>query len=177
MHRPDSARPIAVATWVTAALMASGQLLAGRFDQASTYAVLTGLVFVAALAWVTMWRPAVEVAPHGVVLRNPLRTVLVTWPALVEVDGRLGLRLATGERRWSAWAAGPPAGRARRQGLPGDAALAVSARWDDLRHRGLLEAGAVEGSGVRVHRDSHAARVLGGAALLFGAALAVWLLA
>ena len=176
MHRPGTARPIAVATWVTTALMAAGQLLAGPYDVASTYAVLLGLLFVAALAWATMWRPRVELAPHGVVLRNPLRTVLVTWPALLEVDGRFGLRLRTGEGLWSAWAAAPPAGRARRPGHPSEAAEAVERRWAGVRDRGHLDAGQVEGRGADVRWEVAPVMVLGSLAATTLAASVVSLL-
>ena len=173
MHRPGSARPIAVATWVTAALMAGGQLLAGPYDEAATYAVLAGIVFIAALAWATMWRPAVEIAPHGVVLRNPVRTVLVTWPAIEEVDGRFGLRLRTADRRWSAWAASAPPGRDRLRGVPSDVAVAVEARLAQMRTRGHLDTGAVEGDGAEVTADRAALTALGvtTGALVVGVAL------
>ena len=176
MHRPGSARPIAVATWATAMLMGAGQLMAGPYDEPRTYAVLAALVLLAALAWVTMWRPAVEVAPHGVVLRNPLRTVLVTWPAIEAVDGRFGLRVDTAQSHWSAWAAGPPPSGARRQGLPSDVAVAVEERREQVRSRGHMDRGPVEGDGAQVDRDVRALQVLGGAAAVFAVALAVSLL-
>ena len=138
MHRPGSARPIAVATWATCSVLAGGLLLGGAYGSVATYAVLAGLAAVAAVAYAAFWRPSVEIAPHGVELRNPLRQVLITWPALTEVDGRFGLRLRTGDTRWSAWAAAPPTVRERRMTGESEIAGAVRAAWESVRGAGHL---------------------------------------
>ncbi|QWC85265.1 hypothetical protein KLP28_00240 [Nocardioidaceae bacterium] len=173
-YRPGTSRPIAVATVLMCAVLAGGQLLGSPLDAASTYAVLAGLLFVATLAWVALWQPVVRVLPHGVELENPVRRVLVTWPALHEVDGRFGLRLRTAESHWSAWAAGPPSGRARTRGQASEAAALVRTHWDRVRDAGHLDSGAVEGPTAQVTwRTPQLVALAVPAVLLLGALLAV----
>lgn len=102
------------------------------------YAGPVGLV--AALAWLGFWRPAVEVSDGGVELRNVWRTVHVPWPAVQDVDSRLGLRLVTAYGSYQAWAV--PAPRRTRGGgpvAPSHAASWVVERWDQLKSAGYLD--------------------------------------
>lgn len=129
--------------------------------------VLAGwpLLVPAYAGWWLFRYPYVAVDDDGVTLRNPVRTIQVPWPALVDVDTRFALTLVTPQGRWSAWAAPAPgimathAGRREDvNGLPdisygparsirpgdlrssdsGAAALLVRSRWVDLVEGGLV---------------------------------------
>ncbi|GAB2751120.1 PH domain-containing protein [Nocardioides pakistanensis] len=116
------------------------------------YAGPVGLV--AALAWLGFWRPAVEVSDGGVQLRNVWRTVHVPWPALQDVDSRLGLRLVTAYGSFQAWAV--PAPRRTRGGgpvAPSQAATWVVERWDQLKAAGYLDRPRLEQP--RAHTTLH----------------------
>lgn len=70
-----------------------------------------GMVLAATLVYAVLVRPAVEVTPTGVALRNVVRDVVVPWAALTEVRTRYALTLVTTDgRRFTAWAA-PASGR------------------------------------------------------------------
>lgn len=130
------------------------------------------VVLIVLVAWSAFWRPAVEVSDGEVVLRNVWRTVHVPWPALHEVDDRLGLRLVTAYGSYQAWAV--PAPRRTRSGVavPGAAATAVRRRWDELRDAGFLDDPRLERPTARteLHRGAVAASA---ALLLLTVALAV----
>lgn len=91
------------------------------------------------LGWAAFWAPYVEVADGGVTIANTLRTVVVPWPAVQEVEGRYGLRLRTAYGSWTAWAAQAPAGRDRARGQESAAAAAVRERLESLRAAGHLD--------------------------------------
>lgn len=113
-----------------------------------------GLLVLAGVAG--FWRPSVEVADGGVTLRNPLRTVLVPWPAIEAVDGRLGLQLDTAWGRYSGWAATAPSGRQRLRGGESAVAGLVRERLDALRAAGHLDHAQVEfeAAPLRWHRGT-----------------------
>lgn len=96
------------------------------------------------LGWAAFWRPYVEVSDGGVRVVNTLRTVVVPWPALEDVDGRYGLKLTTAYGGVTAWAAGAPAGRQRARGEQSAASTAVRARWQELRDAGHLDGRRLE---------------------------------
>ncbi len=98
------------------------------------------VALVGLLAWLAFWRPQVEVSDGGVEVRNVWRTVHVPWPALQEVDSRLGLRLVTAYGSYQAWAVPAPR-RTRGAGAvgPTQAAVGVRERWDELRRAGFLD--------------------------------------
>lgn len=123
------------------------------------------VALVGLLAWLAFWRPQVEVSDGGVEIRNVWRTVHVPWPALEEIDGRLGLRLVTAYGSYQAWAV--PAPRRTRRGRepePSEAAMLVLRRWDELRAAGHLDDPRLERPRARV--DLHTAAVAVSGALL-----------
>lgn len=58
--------------------------------------------------WVLLWRPSLAVGRQGVVVRNPLRTVTIPWPAVRSLDTRYALTFTTAARRWTSYAATAP---------------------------------------------------------------------
>lgn len=122
------------------------------------------LVLLAAVAWALYWMPAVEVLEREVVVRNPLSTWHVPWPAIERIDTKWALTLYTPRGKIEAWAA-PSSGRftvftlgpedtrvsetARLSGSirPGDslssesgaAANQIRRHWEQLRDDGLLD--------------------------------------
>ncbi len=122
------------------------------------------LVLLAAVTWALYWMPAVEVLEHEVLVRNPLSTWHVPWPAIERIDTKWALTLYTPRGKIEAWAA-PASGRytvftlgpedtrvsetARLAGSirPGDtlssesgaAANQIRRHWEQLRDDGLLD--------------------------------------
>jgi hypothetical protein len=121
--------------------------------------------------YTVFWAPFVRVGPANVEFRNPLRTVVVTWPAIENIETRWGLTLVTAERRFTAWASPAQsrysaASRIRRDSfgradfaaenartkrgndpasVAGLAPMLVTRQWEQYRDAGLLH--AVEGDG------------------------------
>jgi len=150
---------------------------------------LVPATFVALFAWEVLWLPCVTVSDEAVTLRNPLRTVVIPWPALVNVDTKFALTLYTPGRKFAAFAA-PAPGRSLVHGAQtsapgpepsvigalrpgdllgsesGDAAHLVRSRWDRLRKQNLIESGVAPQTPITVtwHRAHGAAMVLAGAA-------------
>lgn len=157
-YRSGFSRGLAVTT-VALTLVLLGRQVLDAGPAALVYAAPVALVGL--LAWLAFWRPCIEVSDGGVRLRNVWRTVHVPWPALREVDDRLGLRLVTAYGSYQAWAA--PAPRRARGGpaVPGEAALLVRQRWDELRAAGWLEDPRLERprADVRLHTVSLAAAI------------------
>lgn len=175
--QPASFRPAfgRVLTIVIAAIAAGalvGFLVAG--DLAGLLRSGWWLALMAALVWALYWMPEVEVLEHAVIIRNPLSTWTVPWPAIERIDTKWALSLYTQRGRIEAWAA-PASGRytvftmgpddtkvsesARLAGSirPGDtlssesgaAANHIRRHWEQLRDDGLLDAGAEPGSLTR----------------------------
>lgn len=135
-YRSRFSRALAVVTATLGAVLLVWLAASAGMPAVLTYAPATCLVVL--LAWLAFWRPAVEVSDGEVVVRNVWRTVHVPWPALREVDARLGLRLVTAYGSFQAWAA--PAPRRTRSGTAaGAAATAVQQRWEALQQAGFLD--------------------------------------
>lgn len=136
-YRSRFSRWLAVVTAVLGAVLLVWLAASAGPTAALAYGPPVALVVL--VAWLAFWRPEVEVSDGEVVLRNVWRTVHVPWPALQDVDARLGLRLVTTYGSYQAWAA--PAPRRPRSGLvaPGEAAAAVQERWSVLRDAGFLD--------------------------------------
>ncbi|TFD68833.1 PH domain-containing protein [Cryobacterium ruanii] len=121
-------------------------------------------LFVILFVWEMLWRPDLRVSDTAVTIRNPLRTIVVPWAALVHVDTKFALTLYTPGRKFAVYCAPAPgrsltsAGRrkttdpvpyltgAPRPGdLPGsesgEAAQLVRARWDALQRSGRVNGG------------------------------------
>lgn len=188
--RPRSAQVLAV---LVVAVCTVSAVAIGSTDAALLLRSAAPLALVALGAWALFWRPAVRVAPSGVVLVNPFRSVRVTWPAIEDVETRWGLVLLTAEGRFTAWAA-PRSGalaaaretrnamrraavgsrttsRSEVHDVSGVAPALVLRTWTRYRDEGLL--GVVEGHGVDVrhHPRTTAALVLLAALTVLGAAL------
>ncbi len=161
-YRSRFSRGLAVVAAALGAVLLAWPVASGEATDAPAYAPAVALVVL--LAWLALWRPGVEVSDGEVVLRNVWRTVHVPWPALQEVDGRLGLRLVTAYGSYQAWAA--PAPRRTRAGVvaPGTAAIAVQERWDALREAGFLDNPRLERPAART--ELHVGAIAASAALL-----------
>ncbi|GAB3989995.1 PH domain-containing protein [Nocardioides marmoraquaticus] len=120
------------------------------------------VVLFGVLGWAAFWQPYVEVSDGGVRVVNTLRTVLVPWPAVDEVEGRYGLTLRTAWGTVQAWGAQAPSGRGRAGGREGEAAQVVRERWERLRDAGHLDGGRLEQQRLPVtwHRGTVAALVV-----------------
>jgi len=105
-YRPRSRYVSTIGAWTVIA-----GLTAARGFEDGTTAVLRALplaVGLGLLAWLVFWHPRVEVTDEGVVLVNPLRTIEVPWPALINVETQYALTLVTPGGRYRAWAAPGP---------------------------------------------------------------------
>ncbi|WP_427018811.1 PH domain-containing protein [Pseudarthrobacter sp. P1] len=167
VFRPRTSVLLAGFLWVLAAVAAASTLASGL-------AGLRGIPFALGLAFLgywLFWFPTVVVAPDAVVLRNPLRTISIPWDALINVDTKYALTLATVKGSFTAWAAPAPgvlgtyrAKPADARGLPyssygaggamrpgdlknsdsGAAAYLVRTRWAALAEAGTLNVEATE---------------------------------
>ena len=148
-------------------------------------------------AYVLFWAPLVRLTPATVEIVNPIRTHVVTWPAIEDVETRWGLKLVTAAGTISAWASPAQSrygsmsrirrdsyGRAdfaaeKRQtnradnptSVAGIAPMLILQQWEEYRDAGLL--GVVEGTGVSVTWHRIRAIVLGILVLLTIAGIAV----
>lgn len=161
-YRSRFSRGLAVVTAALGAVLL--MWLAAAVGPAAALAYAPPVALVVLVAWLAFWRPGVEVSDGEVVLRNVWRTVHVPWPALQEVDARLGLRLVTAYGSYQAWAA--PAPRRARGGVvaPGEAAVAVQERWTALREAGFLDNPRLERPSART--EVHTGAVAAAAGLL-----------
>ena len=121
-------------------------------------------LFVVLFVWEVLWRPDLKVSDTAVTIRNPLRTIVVPWAALVHVDTKFALTLYTPGRKFAVYCAPAPgrsltssgrrkstdrvpyvSGSPRPGDLPGsesgEAAQLVRARWDALQRSGLIDGG------------------------------------
>lgn len=147
-YRSSFSRALAVVTIALCAVLLVSLALTAGVGTTLRYAAPALLV--ALLAWMAYWRPLVEVSDGGIELRNVWRTVQVAWPALQEVDGRLGLRLVTAYGTYQAWAVpAPRRTRGSREVATTEAATMVRTRWDELRRAGHLEAPRLESPRAR----------------------------
>lgn len=167
--RPAFGRVLTIVIALIAAGALAGYLIAG--DLLGLLRSGWWLLLMAAAVWALFWMPAVEVLEHAVIIRNPLSTWTVPWPAIQRIDTKWALTLFTERARIEAWAA-PASGRytvftlgpddtkvsesARVAGAirPGDtlssesgaAANHIRRHWEQLRDDGLLDAGVEPGA-------------------------------
>lgn len=167
--RPAFGRVLTIVIAVIAAGALAGYLVAG--DVLGLLRSGWWLLLMAAVVWALFWMPAVEVLEHAVIIRNPLSTWTVPWPAIQRIDTKWALTLFTERGRIEAWAA-PASGRytvftlgpddtkvsetARVAGAirPGDtlssesgaAANHIRRHWEQLRDDGLLDGGVEPGT-------------------------------
>ncbi len=167
--RPAFGRVLTITIAVIALGALIGYVVAG--DVAGLLRSGWWLVLLAAVTWALYWMPAVEVLEHEVLVRNPLSTWHVPWPAIERIDTKWALTLYTPRGKIEAWAA-PASGRytvftlgpedtrvsetARLAGSirPGDtlssesgaAANQIRRHWEQLRDDGLLDGPVEPGS-------------------------------
>ena len=121
-------------------------------------------LFVVLFVWEVLWRPDLKFSDTAVTIRNPLRTIVVPWAALVHVDTKFALTLYTPGSKFAVYCAPAPgrsltssgrrkstdpvpyvSGSPRPGDLPGsesgEAAQLVRARWDALQRSGLIDGG------------------------------------
>lgn len=154
----------AIAVLVVVGCVAAGITLAATAGTEDFWRTVPALFLFSFLGWALFWAPTVVVDDDGVVLRNVLRSIRVSWSAIATVDTRWSLAISTAAGRYSAWAA-PSAGRhglyritvAENKRLAesayaggtirtgdalssdsGQAAQIVRSRWEYLRDRNLL---------------------------------------
>ena len=157
-YRSSFSRVLAVTTIALCGAVLASLALTADSETTTTYAA--PVLLVALLAWVAYWQPQVEVSDGGIVLRNVWRTIEVPWPALEDVDSRLGLRLVTAYGDYQAWAVpAPRRTRGSREVPTTDAAALVLARWESLRKAGYLDHPRLERprARTRIHVGSLAA--------------------
>jgi hypothetical protein len=140
---------------------------------ASSRALVVPALFVVLFVWETLWRPSLQISDEAVTIRNPLRTIVVPWAALVHVDTKFALTLYTPGKKFAVYCAPAPgrsltsAGRRKttdpvpyvngspRPGdLPGsesgEAAQLVRSRWDALQRSGRVDGGLAAQTPVAV---------------------------
>ncbi len=169
--RPAFGRVLTIAVGIVAALGLIGLVIGNDLESLLRYGVWFVLLVVVTVA--LYWTPRVDVLEHEVMVRNPLSTWHVPWPAIARIDTKWALTLYTATVRIEAWAA-PSSGRftvftlgpddtkvsesARLAGSirPGDtlssesgaAANHIRRHWELLRDDGLLD-GEVEPGTLR----------------------------
>ena len=130
-------------------------------------------LFVMLFVWEVLWHPSLQVDDTAVTIRNPLRTIVVPWAALVHVDTKFALTLYTPGHKFAVYCAPAPGrsltsagrrkttdpvpyltGQPRPGDLPdsesGEAAQLVRARWDALQRSGWINGGLAAQTPVSV---------------------------
>ena len=130
-------------------------------------------LFVMLFVWEVLWHPSLQVDDTAVTIRNPLRTIVVPWAALVHVDTKFALTLYTPGHKFAVYCAPAPGrsltsagrrkttdpvpyltGQPRPGDLPdsesGEAAQLVRARWDALQRSGRINGGLAAQTPVSV---------------------------
>ncbi|WP_146071818.1 MULTISPECIES: PH domain-containing protein [unclassified Cryobacterium] len=130
-------------------------------------------LFVMLFVWEVLWRPDLQVSDDVVTIRNPLRTIVVPWEALVHVDTKFALTLYTPGHKFAVYCAPAPgrsqtsagrrkitdpvpyvSGPPRLGDLPGSesgqAAQLVRSRWDALQRSGQVDSGLAAQTPVEV---------------------------
>ena len=196
--RPVFGKVVVILMWLICAIALASLISVLDLLVFLRYAAL--IAFAAYGAWILFWSPSVTIAPSGVTIRNLLRSYDVSWPAIQRVDTKFALTIFTTTMKIVAWSAPQPdrftalrtsraeirhlpessygvGGSIRPGDLPGSAsglaALYVRRYWEQLRDAGYLDAGVVEGTGVKTHWLQPESAILGA---LFVVAIAAALL-
>ncbi|TFD24304.1 PH domain-containing protein [Cryobacterium sp. TMS1-13-1] len=163
-------RIIAAAFTGVAALSALSLFL---LPTASNRALVVPALFVMLFVWEVLWNPSLDVDDDAVTIRNPLRTIVVPWAALVHVDTKFALTLYTPGKKFAVFCAPAPgrsltsagrrkttdpvpyvSGSPRPGDLPGsesgEAAQLVRSRWDALQKSGRVDGGLAAQTPVTV---------------------------
>ncbi|WP_104132123.1 PH domain-containing protein [Cryobacterium sp. M91] len=158
---------------IFAAVAALSALSLFLLPTASNRALVVPALFVVLFVWEMLWRPSLQVTDSAVTIRNPLRTIVVPWAALVHVDTKFALTLYTPGKKFSVFCAPAPgrsltsagrrkttdpvpnvSGSPRPGDLPGsesgEAAQLVRSRWDALQKSGRVDGGLAAQTPVTV---------------------------
>ncbi|WP_144043068.1 PH domain-containing protein [Kytococcus schroeteri] len=99
---PRKARILAVVSW----LLAAGFVVLALVTRPVMWGAVGLAVAGAALAWVLIWRPRVELDPDGLTIVNPVRTVRIPWQRVRRVGSRWSLEVESETGMHRAWAVG-----------------------------------------------------------------------
>ena len=158
---------------IFAAVAALSALSLFLLPTASNRALVVPALFVMLFVWEVLWRPDLRVSDTAVTIRNPLRTIVVPWAALVHVDTKFALTLYTPGKKFAVFCAPAPgrsltsagrrkttdpvpyvSGSPRPGDLPGsesgEAAQLVRSRWDALQKSGRVDGGLAAQTPVTV---------------------------
>ena len=102
-HRAGSARPVAVAVWLCAAVVMAWLLLAGRTEAA--LAAAPWLFLASWFVYVAQWRPFLRTDAHGFELVNGLRDHRIPFGAVDDVEVRYAVVVRAAGRRYVSWGA------------------------------------------------------------------------
>ena len=98
-------RGLAAAVWLFCVGAVTAVTVAG-VSRSGEYLPLIALA--AWLAWIGLWRPALQVGDDEVTIRNVFTTTVVPWAALIQVETRYALTLVTPQGRYPVTAAPAP---------------------------------------------------------------------
>ncbi|MDJ0339287.1 PH domain-containing protein [Cryobacterium sp. PH31-O1] len=149
---------------VFAAVAALSALSLFLLPTASNRWLVIPALFVVLFVWEVLWRPDLRVSDDAVTIRNPFRTIVVPWAALVHIDTKFALTLYTPGHKFAVYCAPAPGRSVTRSGqrrttdpvpyvsgqprpgdLPGsesgEAAHLVRARWNLLQQSGRVDGG------------------------------------
>lgn len=170
MYRPRTSGWWLAAVWALVAASAASQAAAGGVE--ALLVAVPWAVAGAVAAYGVFWLPRVVVDDAGLLIVNPVRTVRVAWPALIDVRTQYAFTAVTPRGSVRAWAAPGPGrhelSRAGRQDLArlprgsfdargavpasdlpvspaGIVATVVRRRWSDLVEDGAITAGEADG--------------------------------
>jgi hypothetical protein len=96
-------RGIAIASWALLAVL--GVLLALQSQLQGVVAAAIVVAWLAYAAYAGLWAPTLRVDARSAQIHNPLRTISVSWDALIHVDTKYSLTLHTPGRAWPVWCA------------------------------------------------------------------------
>jgi hypothetical protein len=100
--------------WLGAALVLILDVIRRESVESSGWIAIAALLFVSSIVWVSGLRPMVAADDERVVLRNPLREVVVPWPAVTSIEATDMLRVQVGDKSHGSWAIQVP-NRTRRR--------------------------------------------------------------
>lgn len=104
--RPALGRIAYVVVMAMCALAIGSLLLSPAADRVASIAALP--VALAGIGWVTLMAPCIVIAPDGIEIRNPLRTIRVGHGAVRDIATRHGFTVVTDEGDFQAWGAPAP---------------------------------------------------------------------
>jgi hypothetical protein len=102
--------------WLVLALLLVFDVVRRGRIESSGWIAIAALLFMSSIVWTSGLRPAVLADDEQVVLRNPIRDVVVPWQAVTSIDATDMLRIHVGDRSHASWAIQVP-NRLRRRAV------------------------------------------------------------